>query len=78
MYKATKLTIITKVANYSLFLTKDGSPLAKEIYEEEAKNLLLQKKLKSLRDLQGHKVYHPNEGRQLLSFLGKGRRGSNQ
>jgi hypothetical protein len=76
MYKATKVTIITKVANYSLFLTKDGSQLAKERYEEEAKNLLLQKKLKSLRDLQGRKVNNPYEGRQLLSFLGEGQRPS--
>ncbi len=28
-----------KVANYSLFMTKDGSQLAKERYEEETKNL---------------------------------------
>ena len=76
MYKATKLTIITKVANYSLFLTKDGSQLAKERYEEETKNLFLQNILKSLKDPQGHKVNNPYEGRQLLSFLGEGQRPS--
>jgi hypothetical protein len=52
--KVTKSTILSEAASYCLFLQRDGARLTNETIEELAKNLLLQNKLNSLRNVKSH------------------------